>query len=40
MESAMKLRLCCTASCPVVFHLSPGNSHDAPEEKNDWINIS
>ena len=26
-----KLHLCCTSSCPVVFRLSPGNSHDAPE---------
>ena len=26
-----KLHLCCTSSCPLVFHLSPGNSHDAPE---------
>ena len=26
-----KLRLCCTSSCPVVFRLSPGNSHDPPE---------
>ena len=26
-----KLQLCCTSSCPVVFRLSPGNSHDAPE---------
>ena len=24
-----KSHLCCTASCPVVFRLSPGNSHDA-----------
>ena len=28
-----KLHLCCTSSCPVVFRLSPGNSHDAPEGK-------
>ena len=28
-----KLHLCCTSSCPVVFRLSPGNSHDAPEER-------
>ena len=26
-----KLRLCCTFSCPVVFRLSSGNSHDVPE---------
>ena len=26
-----KLHLCCISSCPVVFRLSPGNSHDAPE---------
>ena len=26
-----KLNLCCKSSCPVVFRLSPGNSHDAPE---------
>ena len=26
-----KLQLCCTSSCPVVFRLSPGNAHDAPE---------
>ena len=26
-----KLHLCCTSSGPVVFRLSPGNSHDAPE---------
>ena len=26
-----KLHLCCTSSYPVVFRLSPGNSHDAPE---------
>ena len=26
-----KLRLCCTFLCPVVFRLSPGNSHDVPE---------
>ena len=26
-----KLHLCCTSSCPVVFRLSPGNAHDAPE---------
>ena len=26
-----KLHLCCTSSCPVVFRLSPGNSHNAPE---------
>ena len=26
-----KLHLCCTSSCPVVFRLSSGNSHDAPE---------
>ena len=26
-----KLHLCYTASCPVVFHLSPGNFHNAPE---------
>ena len=31
MGLTTKLHLCCTASCPVVFHLSPGNSHDAPE---------
>ncbi|MBQ9491465.1 MAG: IS5 family transposase [Firmicutes bacterium] len=24
-----KLHLCCTSSCPAVFRLSPGNSHDA-----------
>ena len=28
-----KLHLCYTASCPVVFRLSPGNSHDAHEER-------
>ena len=28
-----KLHLCCTSSCPVVFRLSPGNSHNAPEER-------
>ena len=27
----MKLHICCTALCPVVFYLSPSNSHDAPE---------
>ena len=26
-----KLHLCCTSSCPVVFRLSPGISHAAPE---------
>ena len=26
-----KLHLCCTSSCPAVFRLSPGNSHDDPE---------
>ena len=26
-----KLHLRCTSSCPVVFRLSPGNSHDAPK---------
>ena len=26
-----KLHLCCTSSCPVVFRLSPGNAHDAPD---------
>ncbi len=26
-----KLHLRCTFLCPVVFRLSPGNSHDAPE---------
>ena len=26
-----KLHLYCTSSCPVVFRLSPGNSHDATE---------
>ena len=31
MGLTTKLHLCCKASCPVVFHLSPGNSHDAPE---------
>ena len=30
-ELTTKLHLCCTASRPVVFRLSPGNSHDAPE---------
>ena len=25
------LQLSCTSSCPVVFRLSPGNSHDAPK---------
>ncbi len=29
-----KLRLCCTSSCPVVFRLSPINSHDFHEERN------
>ena len=29
----MKLCLCCIVSCSVVFRLSPGNSHDAPEGK-------
>ena len=29
-----KLRLCCTSSCPVVFRLSPVNSHDFHEERN------
>ena len=29
-----KLHLRCTASCPVVFRLSPGNFHDTPEGKN------
>ena len=28
-----KLDLYCTFSCPVTFHLSPDNSHDAPEER-------
>ena len=28
-----KLHLFCTSSCPVVFRLSPGNSHCALEEK-------
>ena len=28
-----KLHLCCTAACPVVFRLLPGNSHDASEER-------
>ena len=28
-----KLHLCCTSSCPVVFRLSPGNSHDDSEER-------
>ena len=28
-----KLHLRCTASCPVVFRLSPGNPHGAPEGK-------
>ena len=27
----MKLHLSCTASCPVVFRFSPGNSRNAPE---------
>ena len=31
MGLTTKLHLCCTASCPVVFHLSLGSSHDAPE---------
>ena len=26
-----RLHLCCIYSCPVVFRLSPGKSHDAPE---------
>ena len=26
-----KFHLCCTFSCPIIFRLSPGNSHDAPE---------
>ena len=26
-----KLYLCRTAPCPVVFHLSPGNSNDVPK---------
>ena len=30
-DMTAKLHLCCTSSCPVVFRLSPGNSHDAPE---------
>ncbi len=29
-----KLHLCCTSSCPVVFRLSPVNSHDFHEERN------
>ena len=29
-----KLHLCCTSSCPVVFRLSPINSHDFHEERN------
>ena len=28
-----KLHLCYTASCPVVFRLSPSNYHDAHEER-------
>ena len=24
--------LCCTSSCPVILHLSPGNPYDASEE--------
>ena len=32
IELTTKLRLFYTSSsCPVVFRLSPGNSHDAPE---------
>ena len=31
VASITKLHLCCTSSCPLVFHLSPRNSHDAPE---------
>ena len=29
----MKLHLSCIASCPVVFRLSPGNSHDTSEKR-------
>ena len=28
---AIKLNLCCKSLCPVVFRLSPGNYHNAPE---------
>ena len=31
MELTTKSYLCCTASCPVVFCLSPGNSYDVLE---------
>ena len=26
-----KFHLCCTFSCPIIFRLLPGNSHNAPE---------
>ena len=31
MGLTTKLHLCYTSSCPVVFCLYPGNSHDVPE---------
>ena len=34
MGLTTKLHLSCTASCPIVFRLSPGNLHDAPEGEN------